>query len=49
MYFGIIDQLQCHDKIGNIKLICLKILVVAVCVSLKYLSIWNIFEEMAAV
>ena len=30
MHFGIISKLQCHEKIGNIKLICLKILVVAV-------------------
>ena len=39
MHFGIIDQIQCHEKIGNIKLICLKMLVVAVwidvCVSVK--------------
>ena len=29
MHFGIIDQLQCHENIGNIVLICLNILVVA--------------------
>ena len=30
MHFGIIEQLQCHEKIGNNKLICLKMLVLAV-------------------
>ena len=30
MHFGIIEQLQCHKKIGNNKLICLKMLVLAV-------------------
>ena len=30
MHFGIIDQIQCHENIGNNALICLKILVVAV-------------------
>ena len=30
MYFGIIDQFQYHEKIRNVKLICLKMLVVAV-------------------
>ena len=53
MYFGIIHQLQCHKKIGNIRLFCLKMLVVAVwisvCVSVKYLSIWIRNDEMPAV
>ena len=30
MHFGIIEQLQCHEKIGNNKLIYLKMLVLAV-------------------
>ena len=30
MHFGIIEQLQCHEKIGNNELICLKMLVIAV-------------------
>ena len=53
MYFGIIDQLQCHEKIDNIGLICLRMLVVAVwipvCVSVKYLRIWISNDEMPAV
>ena len=53
MYFGIIHQLQCHKKIGNIKFICLKMLVVAVwipvCMSVKYLRIWIENDEMPAV
>ena len=50
---SIIDQLQCHEKIGNSRLICLKMLVVAVwipvCVSVKYLSIWISNDKMLAV
>ena len=44
MHFGIIYQLQCHENIGNNKLICLKILVCAVWIPVweptKYLRIW---------
>ena len=53
MHFGIIDQLQCHKNIGNNKLICLKMRVpavwISVYVSLKYLSIWINIDEMPAV
>ena len=46
VYFGIIYQLQCHDKIGNIGLICLKISVLSVWIlvgiPIKYLRIWCI-------
>ena len=35
MHFGIIDQLQCHENIGNNKLICLKILVLAVWITVS--------------
>ena len=44
MHFGIIEQLQCHEKIGNNGLICLKMLVLAVVISvwmpIKYPRIW---------
>ena len=44
--FGIIGQLQCHIKIKNMYLICLKMLVVAiwipVWIPIKYLRIWSI-------
>ena len=53
MYFGIIDQLQCHEKIGNIRLICLRMHVGAICIpiclSVKYLRIWISNDEMPAV
>ena len=50
--FGIIGLLQCHKKIGNMCLICLKMIVVAVwivCMSVEYLRIWSKNGEMAAV
>ena len=44
MHFGIIEQLQCHEKIENNGSICLKMLVLAVVISvwmsIKYLRIW---------
>ena len=53
MYFGLIDKIQCHEKIANIKLISLKMLVIAVwipvCVSVKYLRIWNSNNEIPAI
>ena len=33
MHFGIIEQLQCHGKTGNNESICLKMLVLAVWIS----------------
>ena len=45
MYFGIIDQIQCHENIENNNLICLKMLVhavwIPVWISVKNLRIWS--------
>ena len=41
MHFGIIEQLQCHEKIGNNKFICLKMLVLAVYIPVLMYAKWQ--------